>query len=179
MDVNQKVYNTRATFLESVAVLEEEVEVSSNLNTRPVSIEAHSKQSCQQAHLGKKGVCEAVGQPWNTEASGRHMVCVIANVGKKHNASISRGDSECKDVRGEIKEALGQEGKEEQQEGSGEFPGLDDSQKRLNMLQTHAHVLDRRVAGQDEGRGGRAMVLCNDVLEGNVQGIQSFFRTSS
>ncbi|KAL9329349.1 hypothetical protein ACSQ67_004352 [Phaseolus vulgaris] len=42
------------------------------------------------------------------------------------------------------------------------------------MLQTHAHVLDRRVAGQDEGRGGRAMVLCNDVLEGNVQGIQSF-----
>ena len=36
MDVNQKVYNTRATFLESVAVLEEEVEVSSNLNTRPI-----------------------------------------------------------------------------------------------------------------------------------------------
>ncbi|KAL9331473.1 hypothetical protein ACSQ67_001083 [Phaseolus vulgaris] len=55
-------------------------------------------------------------------------------------------DDECKDVRGEIKEALDREGKEEQQEGSGEIPGSDDSQKSLNTLQTHAHVPDRRVA---------------------------------
>ena len=129
--------------------------------------------------MGKKGVCEleageAVGHPWNTEASGSHMACEIAIVGNKHNVSISMVDDECKDVRGEIKEALDQEGKEEQQEGSGEIPGSDDSQKSLNTLQTHAHVPDRRVAGQDEGRGDVAMVLCNAVLEGSVQGTKSF-----
>jgi len=36
LSANQKVSNAWATFQKSVAVLEEEVEVSSNLNTRPI-----------------------------------------------------------------------------------------------------------------------------------------------
>jgi len=174
LSAKQKVSNTRDISQKSVVVLEEEMEVSSNLNTRPISFEAHSKQRGQQVQLGKKGVCElqageAVGQPWNKEASGSHMACELATAGKKHNVSISMVVGESKDVRGEIKEAMNQEGKEEQQEGLGEIPALDDSQNRVNMLQTHDHVHDRRSAGQDEG----AMVMCDAVLEGSVQGTHS------
>ncbi|KAL9303561.1 hypothetical protein ACSQ67_020824 [Phaseolus vulgaris] len=95
--------------------LVELVETSSNLNDRPKSLEAHSKESCQQAHLGNKGDCGSwvgadAGRVWNAEAS------------------------DC---------------------------GMDKSQAPFPV---------RREEGQEEGKGGDAVGLCNFELEGSVPG---------
>jgi len=75
LSANQKVSDACALIQKSSADLVELVETSGNLNDRPKSLEAHSKESCQQAHLGNKGDCGSwvgadAGRVWNAEASG-------------------------------------------------------------------------------------------------------------
>jgi len=86
------------------------------------------------------------------------MSTIASNKESKITAMV---DGKCKGVRRENKEVLEQEGIEEEQEGTGEDSGMDKSQAPFPV---------RREEGQEEGKGGDAVGLCNFELEGSVPG---------
>jgi len=147
LSANQKMNDACASMQKSLANLVEVVGISSNLNSRPNSMEAHSSESCQQAHLGNKsdcgsGVGAAAGRVWVVEASGNHSTArdnkrctLFATVGDKENNNIAMA---CKGMQKENEEAVDQERKDEEQEGTGEVPGVAGSQKRKGKSQTLA-----------------------------------------
>ena len=148
LSANQKISDAYALIKKSLANLVKVVGISSNLNSRSKLIEAHFRESCQQANLGNKGDCGSgvgavAGHVWNMEASGNQPTArentrytFSATVSNKENNSIAMVEGDCKGVQKGNKEAFDQDGKEEEQEGTREVFGMADSQKRKDKSQT-------------------------------------------
>jgi len=151
LSANHKKSEACVSMQKTLAFRVEEVGTSSNVISRPNSLEAHSKENCQLARLGNKGDCGSgvgadAGRVRVKEVRGfSSTACVdvtgtcAASEGENANnnsATVREGMLE------ENEEGADQEGIDEQQEETGEAPGMATSQKTKvkSLLQAEGSV---------------------------------------